>query len=292
MGEQDRLRRFVFDDLGVRGELVRLDASWQAVLERHAYPEAVRAQLGQALAAVVLLSATIKFEGALILQAQGDGPLQTLVAQATHRRTLRGLARWRESPPPEGTRLEALFGAGRLVLTVQNEGAEPYQGIVGLEGENLAAAIEHYFTRSEQLPTRLWLAADGERAAGLLLQALPGGLAEGREDWARVALLAGTVTERELLSLPAEDLLFRLFNEERVRVFDAEPVAFRCACSRERVEAVLRGLGAEELEAGLKQEGGLAVDCEFCARRYRFDAVDVRALLADVSPPPGPRARH
>jgi molecular chaperone Hsp33 len=239
----------------------------------------------------VLLSATVKFEGALILQAQGDGPLHTLVAQATHRRTLRGLARWGEGEPPAGSRLDEIFGAGRLVLTLQNDGAEPYQGIVGLEGDNLAAAIEHYFNRSEQLATRLWLAADGERAVGLFLQEMPG-TGEAREDWQRVSLLADTVTERELLRLPGEELLYRLFSEEAVRLFEPEPVAFRCTCSRERIESVLRSMGHEELEEGLKQEGGVDVCCEFCNRRYRFDAVDVQALLAVTVPPAGPRTRH
>jgi len=291
MGEQDTLRRFIFDELGIRGELVRLGASWQAVLERHAYPDAVREQLGQALAAVVLLSATVKFDGALILQVQGEGPLHTLVAQATHRRTLRGLALWREGQPPAGTCLEEIYGAARLVLTLQNEGAEPYQGIVGLEGRNLAEAVEHYFTRSEQLPTRLWLAADGEYAAGLFLQALPGAHVDD-EGWARVCLLAGTVREKELLLLSGEQLLYRLFNEEAVRLFDPEPVSFRCSCSRERIAAVLRSMGPEELEAGLKQEDGLEVGCEFCNRHYRFDAVDMQALLAAATLHAVPRTRH
>lgn len=291
MADQDTLRRFIFEELGIRGELVRLDASWQAVLERHDYPALVQTQLGQALAAAVLLSATLKFEGALILQVQSQGPLHTLVAQATHRRTVRGLARWREDPAPAGSSLPQIYGEGRLVLTLQNEGAEPYQGIVGLEGANLAEAIQTYFTRSEQLPTRLWLAADGEHAAGLFLQELPG--SQGiKEDWERVSLLAGTVTERELLHLPGEQLLYRLFNEEEVRLFDPEPVAFRCTCSRERIKDVLRNLGREELEAGLKEEGGLEVGCEFCNRRYHFDAVDAHSLFTPAIPHPTPRGRH
>jgi molecular chaperone Hsp33 len=290
MNDQDSLQRFIFEELGVRGELVHLDASWHAVLERHAYPETVQSQLGQALAAAVLLSATIKFDGALIIQAQGEGPLHTLVAQATHRRTLRGLARWR-GEAPKGTRLDEIYGPGRLVLTLQNEGAEPYQGIVGLEGSNLAEALQTYFDHSEQLATRLWLAADGERATGLFLQELPGQRDAG-DGWNRVCLLANTVTDRELLILPGEELLYRLFNEEEVRLFEPEPVSFRCSCSRERIESVLRNMGREELEAGLKDEGGLEVGCEFCNRRYRFDAVDVQALFAAAIAHPAPRMRH
>jgi molecular chaperone Hsp33 len=291
MNDEDNLRRFIFEEMGVRGELVRLDSSWQAVLADHAYPDIVRTQLGQALAATVLLSATIKFEGALILQAQSDGPLHTLVAQATHRRTLRGLARWRETQPPVGTRLADIYGDGKLVLTLQNEGAEPYQGIVGLEGANLAEAIQTYFTRSEQLPTRLWLAADGERAAGLFLQEIPGQHGE-REDWERVCLLAATITERELLRLPSEQLLYRLFNEEEVLLFEPEPISFRCNCSRERIEGVLRSMGQEEAEAALQQDGKVEVACEFCNRRYSFDAVDVYALFSPAITHKVPRGRH
>lgn len=290
MNDQDSLQRFIFEGLGVRGELVHLDVSWQSVLERHAYPDTVRTQLGQALAAAVLLSATIKFQGALILQAQGEGPLHTLVAQATHRRTLRGLARW-QGETPKGASLPEIYGPGRLVLTLQNEGAEPYQGIVNLEGANLAEALQTYFDHSEQLSTRLWLAADGERATGLFLQELPG-QREAGDGWNRVCLLAGTVTERELLILPAEELLYRLFNEEEVRLFEPEPVSFRCTCSRERIESVLRSMGREELEAGLKEAGRVEVGCEFCNRRYNFDAVDVQSLLATSVAHPAPRFKQ
>ncbi len=232
-----------------------------------------------------------KFEGALILQIQSQGPLHTLVVQATHRRTLRGLARWRQDPPAIGSNLAQIYGAGQLVLTLQNEGTEPYQGIVGLEGANLAEAIQTYFTRSEQLPTRLWLAADGERAAGLFLQELPVGTG-GKEDWERVSLLAATVTERELLHLPGEELLYRLFNEEQVLLFEPEPVSFRCTCSRERIKDVLRNLGREELDASPWEDDAVEVGCEFCNRRYRFDAVDVQSLFSPAVPFPIPRGKH
>lgn len=290
MSDHDSLQRFIFEDLGIRGEWVRLDASWHTVLGHHSYPRAVQAQLGQALAAALLLSATIKFQGALILQAQGDGPLHTLVAQATHQKTLRGIARWHGEVPTDAG-LADIYGSGRLVLTLQTEGAEPYQGIVGLEGNSLADAIQAYFNQSEQLPTRLWLAADGERAAGLLLQEIPD-QHEAGDGWNRVTLLADSLTDRELLLLPGEELLYRLFNEERLRLFEPEPVSFRCSCSRERIEASLRGLGREELEAVLREQGRLEVGCEFCNRRYHFDAVDVQALLATELPHAMPRSRH
>jgi len=276
MSGNDSFQRFLFEDLGIRGEFVRLDASWQAVRANHAYPPVVASQLGQSLAAAVLLSGTIKFKGSLILQAQSRGPLRTLVAQATHTRTIRGLAQW-EGPVEAGT-LQHVFGPGRLVLTIQNEGVEPYQGIVALEGSLLSEAIQTYFTLSEQLATRLWLAADGETAAGLFIQELPSRL-KNEGDWERIGYLADTVTEGELLRLPGKEVLYRLFNEERVRLFEPEPVAFRCNCSRERIEGVLLAMGRQEVESVVAAQGSLEVDCEFCNRHYHFDRVDVGALF-------------
>lgn len=283
MTEQDSFRRFLFEEIGVRGELVRLDSSWQAVLERHSYPEGVRHQLGQALAAVVLLSATIKFKGSLILQARGAGPLHTLVVQATHQRTIRGLAQWRDDPPVSAG-LADTFGAGHLALTIQNEGSEPYQGIVGLEGRNLAEAIQNYFSQSEQLATRLWLAADGERAVGLFIQEIPARHGE-QQDWERLVMLAETVTQRELLYLPGEQLLYRLFNQERVRVFEPETVSFQCSCSRDRIVAVLKALGREEVDSMIQETGLVEVGCEFCNRQYQFDAVDIETVFSALAFP-------
>ncbi|MFM1891432.1 MAG: hypothetical protein RLZ44_509 [Pseudomonadota bacterium] len=289
MADQDLLHRFVFEGLGVRGELVQLGASWRAVREQHAYPEAVAVSLGEALAAVALLSGTIKFKGSLILQVRGDGPLGTLVAQASERRTLRGVARW-EGEVPNGD-LPAVYGAGHLVLTAEAPAGERYQGIVALEGARLADALEAYFAQSEQLATRLWLTADADAAAGLLLQRLPGTAAD-EDDWGRVCLLAETVQAAELSQLPVRELLRRLFHEEEVRLFDPEPLAFRCSCSRERVAAALQALGRAELQGLLEEDGEVSVDCEFCNRRYRFDAVDLEQLWAGAPNLPESATRH
>jgi molecular chaperone Hsp33 len=285
----DTLHRFLFEGTQVRGELVHLDASWRAVLSRHPYPETVRAPLGEALAATVLLTGTLKFDGALILQVQGEGPLRTLVAQATHAGTIRGLARW-EGEVPTGA-IDAVFGAGRLVLTLEPEGGERYQGIVPLLGANLAEALETYFRTSEQLGTRLWLAAGPERAAGLLLQRLPGSQGD-EDDWMRIATLAATLTPEELTGLPTETLLHRLFHEEALRLFEGEPVAFRCTCSRGRIEDTLRAMGEEEVEATLAQEGQVEVSCEFCNRIYRWDLVDARQIFTAATRHETPAARH
>lgn len=291
MTDHDALHRFLFPKAGIRGELVHLQAAWRAVLERHPYPPVVREQLGQGLAAALLLAATIKFEGSLIIQAQGQGPIKTLVAQATHERTVRGLAHWEGRVERSGD-LQTLFGPGRLVMTILNEAArQPYQGITDLQGGNLAQALEHYFSRSEQLRTRLWLAADGDRAAGLFLQELPS-RHEDEEHWNRLGMLAGTVTEGELLSLDARALLRRLFHEEDLRLLDADPVSFRCACSREIIERTLVALGRQEVEDIIAEQGAVEVNCEFCNRHYRFDSVDVQRLFIEGQSFPPSRTRH
>ncbi len=285
----DTLQRFLFENLGIRGELVRLDAAWQAVLERHDYPPAVRARLGELMAAAALLSATIKFDGTLTLQIQGDGPITMMVVEATAGRSLRGLAHWHGEVAEQS--LAEQFGTGRMVITVDpGLGRERYQGIVALEGEHLADAFEHYLYRSEQLPTRLWLAADGATAAGLLIQDLPARATE-QEAWNRVSLLADTLSSGELLELEQREVIRRLFHEEDVRLFDAEPVSFRCSCSRERVESALRGLGQEEVRDIIRTEGSIAVNCEFCNRGYAFDAIDAEALFSE-GVQPGGSARH
>ncbi len=276
MIEQDFLRRFLFEDLGVRGEWVNLTTSWQASKQHQHGSEVVQQLLGQALVAVVMLSATIKFKGSMILQAQGDGDITTLVAQSTDKRKIRGLVRSRGEVAAGS--LETMFGQGRLVLTVDSGNVKPYQGIVPLQGDKLATALESYFEQSEQLNTRLWLFANDTHAAGLLLQELPA--QDGDEDgWQRIEMLANTITEKELLELDCEQLLYRLFHDEKVRLFDAEAVEFECACSRERIEKTLRAMGREELEDILKERGGIEVICEFCSEHYHFDKVDVETFL-------------
>lgn len=290
MNDSDILSRFLFEHAGIRGNLIHLDASWRAVLESHPYPEPVAARLGEALAAVSLLAATIKFEGSLILQIQGSGPIRTLVAQATHARTVRGLARWKGEVPAIES-LNEQFGAGQLVLTIDQGRGQPYQGVIPLAGARLTEAIEHYFTDSEQIPTRLWLAAGPSRASGLLLQRLPEAGATV-EDWNRVTLLADTLTPGELLGLSTESLLHRLFHEETVRLFEPEPVSFRCGCSRSRIADMVKLLGESEIDSLLDEQGAIEVTCEFCNRLYRFDPVDARQLFAGLTRHEPPPAQH
>lgn len=279
MQEKDVLRRFLFDGLAVRGEWLNLSASWQAAKQHHQYPEAVMQLLGEALAAATLLSATIKFEGNLIIEAQGDGPLKSLVAQSTNNREIRGWARCDENITGES--LAELLGAGRLVLTIEPTTGEPYQGIVPLAGTHLSDAVEAYFAQSEQLNTRLWIFANSSQAAALFIQELPAKENEkSREDWQRIEALANTITEQELLSLPCEEVLHRLFNEEQVRLFAAEPISFKCRCSTEKVETTLLSLGRATVDEILAEQGKIIADCEFCSAKYHFDKVDIARIFS------------
>lgn len=278
--DKDQLRRFVFDQLPVHGRLVNLNASLKAVMDLHPYPEPVRELLGQAMVASVLLAATLKFHGQLTLQLQGDGDVKMLVVQCTDELSLRGLARY--EPNLKGKSFLELVGKGRMLVTLETGNADNrYQGIVPLEGDSLAQCLDAYFYTSEQLPTRFWLASGQATAAGMLLQQLPHGAAVGDEDaWPRLNMLAGTLTDPELLELSDREVLLRLFHEEDVRMFEPRRVTFSCLCTRDRVEDVLKMLGEEEVGEVLSEKGQVEVHCEFCNKPYRFDEVDTARLFA------------
>jgi molecular chaperone Hsp33 len=275
----DSLQRFLFEHAPIRGEIVRLDATWRAVLERRDYPPTLREVLGQFMAAAALLVTTLKFQGRLIMQAQGKGPVTLIVVECSSERAMRALAHWQGEVPDAP--LATLLGGGQIVITIDPEGSrERYQGIVALEGATVAEALEHYFAHSEQLETRLWLAADQTQAGGMLLQRLPRHAGDDLDAWDRAVHLGSTVTREELLRLPAPEIVRRLYHEEDIRLFAGVPVSFRCSCSRERVEAVLRMLGPAEVRGILAEQGSVSVDCEYCGDRYEFDPVDTEQLFA------------
>lgn len=284
----DALHRFLLESAKVRGVLVRLGASWQTIKASADYPPGVADILGQATVAVALFGGHTKVEGRLSLQLKGNDALRTVFAEYRHPGQLRGLAHWQEPIPDRLTPRQ--FGADAL-LALTIETASPssdvpvrYQGLVGLDADTLAQACENYFTRSEQLPTRLLLAQRGGHAAGVLLQVMPGAQADA-DDWARLGALLDTVGDDELLELPAETLLWRLFHEDTVRLVAEQSLCFSCTCSRERVEHVLLGLGEEEALAAVQGDAA-SVICEFCGQTYRFDRVDIGALFARPMPPP------
>ena len=286
----DSLQRFLFEGAPVRGELVHLDATWRAVLERHDYPAPLRSVMGELMAAAALLSATLKFQGSLILQIQGSGAVKLIVVECTSDQTMRATAKWDGELAQGG--FHELVGGGRFVITIApNDVTQTYQGIVELSGDSVAAVLEHYMVTSEQLQTRLWLASDGAQAAGMLLQRVPGA-AQDADAWNRAVTLGDTVRSEELLTLSARQVIHRLFHEEDVRLFEARIVSFRCSCSRERVVNMLRMLGHGEIRSILHERGAVEVGCEFCNRRYRFDAVDAEQIFAADLMTPAGSTRH
>jgi molecular chaperone Hsp33 len=288
---QDALHRYLFENAAIRGEHVHLEDTWRAVLQRHEYPPVLRTALGEMMAAAALLAATLKLQGSLLLQIQGNGPVSLLVVECDGDLAMRATAKWKGELPQGG--LTELVGTGRFAITLDpKDGSQPYQGIVALEGGSIAEILENYMTRSEQLETRLWLAADDGQAAGLLLQKLPGQPEQDADAWGRLGHLAATVQPHELLKLPAETLLRRLFHEEDVRLFSPQPVTFHCRCSRTSVANMLKLLGREEVESILEERGNVEVNCEFCNQRYEFDAVDTEEIFASAIPAPGSESRH
>jgi molecular chaperone Hsp33 len=289
MHDRDCLHRFIFEHYPIRGHLVHLDAAWRALIEHSEYPEGIRDALGETVAAAVLLAATIKFEGILSLQLQGEGPVHLMLAQCTSGLGVRGLARY--SQDEQSRRIVDLMGTGNLTVSLENDdGSQRYQGVVPLSENRLADSLQLYFENSEQLPTRLWLQADAHGASGMLLQRLPdpkpaaGASAEPVDDaWRRVQLIGETLTPEELHTLSDTQILHRLFNEDDLRVFDPLPVYFRCRCSRERVTGMLQGLGEAETREVLAERGEVEVRCDFCNRAYSFDAVDVAQMFSPAA---------
>jgi len=290
--QSDSLQRFMFEHAAVRGEIVHLEATWKAVLERRDYPPALRTVLGELMAAAALLSATLKFSGSLIMQIQGGGPVRLLVVECGADLTMRAMAHW-EGDLAEGAALPELVGEGRFVITLDpKKGGQTYQGIVDLEGGSVATVLENYMQRSEQLDTRNWLAAGSHGAAGMLLQKMPDGPEADKEAWNRAVHLGATVKPRELLDLSAREIIHRLFHEEDIRLFDSTPVHFGCTCSRERVANTLRMLGYDEVHSLLDEIGYIEADCEFCNQHYVFDVVDAEQVFASDGTGPASYTRH
>jgi molecular chaperone Hsp33 len=307
---RDTLQKFMIDDAAVRGELVEISETWQQILSHRDYPPAVKALLGDMVAAAALLSANLKFNGALIMQIHGDGPVKLLVVECDSALNLRAMAKLAEGVEiAADATLTALVnesGQGRFAITLDPQdklpGQQPYQGIVPLDGDDVATVIEHYMMRSEQLDTKLWLAADDTISRGLLLQKLPneGGVGVSSEDtleaWNRLSILGATLKRDELLSTDIETLLRRLFWEETVRVFEPRHPEFQCRCSREKVGNMLRMLGQPEVDSALAELGSLSIDCDFCGQHYEFDKVDCTQLfstdeVSGATQPPG-EVRH
>jgi molecular chaperone Hsp33 len=288
----DVLHRFLLERAGVRGTWVRLGPAWREVSGRADYPPALHALLGQALAASALLTGNIKLDGVLSIELKSSGALRLLFAECNDRGRLRGLARWNE-PLPEPLALDALPDAVMAITIGNVDRDQRYQGLVDLRHAGLAESLENYFVKSEQLPARILLAADGAHAVGLMLQKMPdeGGRDAALDDdaWSRVLHLTATLGIDELLNTAPEQLVYRLYHEESARLFEPRTLAFGCSCSRERVTAMLRSLGRDEIEAALVARGDeIEVICEFCAQHYHFDRIDAEHLLSASAAPAAP----
>lgn len=284
MKEQDQLYRYLFEHHQVRGELVQLDQTFRHMVAAQEYPAPVRQLLGELLVATSLLTATLKFEGSITVQLQGNGPVSLAVINGDHQQQLRGVARW-QGELPANPDLKALVGDGHLVITISPDEGERYQGIVSLESDSLASSLESYFAQSEQLATRIWIRTGGSAAeplaAGMLLQALPASSEQHADEFDHLSKLTDTIKDEELFTLPAEEILYRLYHEEEVRLFAPQAIQFRCTCSRERCEQALLQVGQVEVEAMIHEQGQIDMHCDYCGTHYQFDAIDAQALFAE-----------
>jgi molecular chaperone Hsp33 len=298
----DTLQKFLFEGAPVRGELVEISEAWREIQARHNYPRAVSILLGEMVSAAALLTANLKFNGAIVMQIHGDGPVRLLVVECDSELRLRATAKMAPdvviNDDATLTQLVNVGHQGRFVITLDPKdklpGQQAYQGIVPLDGDSVATVIENYMMRSEQLDTKLWLAADENIARGLLLQKLPGegGTAtKGENDaetWNRIAMLGSTVRNEELLTNDIQTMMRRLFWEETIRLFDAQHPSFHCSCTREKVGGMLKMLGRDEVEQALTDLGTLAINCDFCGQHYEFDKVDCAQLFASDATTDGP----
>lgn len=276
---QDQLHPFIFEHSAVRGNCVHLDQSLFAALEHQSLPPALKRTIGEFTAASVLLTSTLKMQGKLILQLQSKGALQLLVVECTSELDIRATAKVREEL--HGESLSHWLDQGQLVITLMPEEGEPYQGIVPLEGDSIASMLENYMLRSQQIDTRLWLTAEGDRAAGLLVQKLPQQQESDLDCWNRIQHLAGTVTDRELLDLDTETLLQRLFGEEDLRLFEGRQVRAFCSCSTDNVLNMLQMLGLAEVRSIIDEQGSVQIQCDFCNKQYVVDEQEALALFDD-----------
>ena len=294
----DSLQHFLFEDqlnqpMPIRGNLVHLNLTFQLAMQHQTLPAVLKQALGELMAASALLSATLKLDGALVLQLQSKGALKLLVVECSHDLHMRATAKWDISNWDEtlSTEIEHynfidLVKHGQFVITLDPREGEAYQGIVPIEGDTIAEMLQNYMLRSQQIDTSLWLHCDGESASGMLLQKLPDQILPNtfeldKDAWNRVNILAETVTNDELKNLAPETLLSRLFAEEDVRLFEAKPTQFRCSCSKTKVGNMLRLLGKQEVESILAELGKIEVNCDFCNKHYRFDAIDAAQILLD-----------
>ena len=273
----DQLQRFSFDNTDIRGEIAHLNQAYREVINRHHYPHMIARELGELMAATALLSANLKFKGRLTLQLRLPGNVSLLQAETNEQGQLRAIARYDDTSAEDELSLEN----GQMVITMEPDQGQKYQGITAIEGGNIAGALEDYFEQSEQRGSRFWLFCDGQTAAGLMLQKMPAMKNDDADAWERIGHLAATVKQEELLQLPADTLLHRLFHEEETRIYPASALSFFCTCSKDRIANALHQLGYDELNGMIREQGKIDITCEFCAQHYVFDQQQVDDLFPE-----------
>jgi molecular chaperone Hsp33 len=271
----DHIIPFAFESLPVRGEIIYLSRAWRRMLRTQDYAPVVKETLGHAAAATGLIAQSLKFDGSVTMQIKGAGELRMLVMQCTSRLELRGMAT--AAADVTATSFDELLQDAHCAITV-DAGERPYQGIVEVSRASLGASLENYFARSVQLPSHVALVTDERLSGGLLLQQMPGQPIDA-DDWNRIGLLAATLKAEDFPDASGLDLIGKLFNEDDVRVFKARPVSFRCRCSRQRTDEILRMLGEAEVRDVLAEQGRVEITCEYCGRRRRYDAIDVTRVF-------------
>ena len=287
MNQFDQLHRYLFEKASVRGELVRLQDALKPIVHSTDYPQPIQQLLAEMAAATSLLTATLKFEGEVGLQIQSQGKVRYAVINATHEQQLRGVARWDEDADLSQATFSELVENAVLVITITPDEGERYQGVVALDKGSLAGCLEDYFERSEQLATRVFIYTDFSdnalpKASGMFLQVVPQSAESTKvtsdSEFEHLCALTETMTAEELFSLPAEDVLYRLYHEQEVQLYAPKPVSFACTCSRQRSAEALRNLDKQELLDIIREEGAIAMNCQYCHTEYRFDEIDIEAL--------------
>lgn len=279
MNESDTLQKFIFEEASIKGAIVHLDQTFQSIMSQHHYPESVKSLLGEALVACLLLTSSIKFEGNMNLQFQGDERLPLLLVQCDHLFNVRAFAKY--TPDLDIEEYSTAFLNGRMVITMnQYNQTQMYQSMIPIQSASMSDNLMSYFAQSEQISTKTWISVSAEKAAGILLQLMPEQDTLEREHFWEYAIQIGqTVTAEELFTLDNETLLYKLYHETGIRLFDTQPINFKCNCTENKMKQVLITLGEEESNNLIKEKGLIEITCEFCNQKYAFDLIDITLLF-------------
>ena len=292
MSQFNVLNRYLFTDAHARGELVQLSSSFESIIKNHNYPAGVEKLLGELLSATCLLTATLKFEGDITVQLQGDGPIGYMSVNGNNNQQMRGIAKIADvAEASEANGLKALIGKGTMIITIRPNAGEAYQGVVALDADDLAGCLAHYFDVSEQIRTKVWLFNDenSKQVAGALVQLLPDGdgsadnKAKQESDFEHLCQLTNTIKSEEIFSLEAEALLYRLYHQEKVNIFEPQSVSYQCGCSADKCLAAISQIEPSEIKSILAEQGKISMTCDYCVTTYDFDELSLQSFISKVN---------